>query len=102
GLAGDLNVYGAAVTISGQSVTTTIIDGNTLSTVMEAINNDIFILENVTITGGRVDTATEFIGGGLVIAGASTVATLRSVAILDNFANAVGGIFIVNADVTID
>ena len=101
GLAGDLNIYGASVVITGQSVTDTIIDGNELGTVLQVGNNGSFTLEQLTITGGRADSAPESAGGGLVFSGSSTVATLNSVAVLDNVANIGGGIYIVGATVII-
>lgn len=99
GLTGDLDVFGAGVEITGQGPALSVIDGNGLHRVIEVFNEDDFSLTGVTITGGRADTATDSIGGGLMIAGASTQGLLDEVIILDNAANAGGGMFVSGAHV---
>jgi CSLREA domain-containing protein len=99
GLSGDLDLFGAGVQINGLGSAVTIIDGQGLHRVMEITNNESFTLIGVTITGGRADTATDNVGGGLFIGGAMTNALLEDVVILDNAANAGGGMFVSGATV---
>jgi len=99
GLSGDLDLFGAGAQINGMGSGTTLIDGNGLHRVIEVFNEDDFTLIGVTVTGGRAETATDSIGGGLMIAGVATDALLQDVVILDNAANAGGGMFVSGASV---
>ncbi|MFC3193399.1 choice-of-anchor Q domain-containing protein [Marinicella sediminis] len=99
GLSGDLDLFGAEVQISGQGSASTVIDGNDLHRVFHVFNEGNFSLTGVTVTGGRADTAAHNIGGGLLIAGGSTSAMFQDVVILDNAANAGGGMFVSGANV---
>ncbi len=100
--AGDLNVNSADITIVGQGIDVTIIDGNQNNRIFNVANLGTFNISNLTLTGGRAGTATENAGGAMIISGLTTQANINQVKVVNNSANIGGGMFLSQANVNID
>ena len=93
GLAGDLNVNNADISIIGQGAGVSIIDGNGNNRIFQVTNNGQFSLTNLSLTGGRASTAANFAGGAISVGGMDAVVNINQVHFTTNSANTGGGIF---------
>ncbi|TDR20717.1 choice-of-anchor Q domain-containing protein [Marinicella litoralis] len=99
--AGDLNVNNADITVIGQGVDATVIDGNQNFRIFNVANNGMFNILNLTLTAGRAGTVSANVGGAMLISGNMTQVNIDNVKVVSNSANIGGGLFISLAEVFI-
>ena len=101
GVAGDLNVNTADITIIGAGPGETIINGNSNNRIFRISNDGQLNLSNLTLTGGRAATATNFSGGAISVDTAEAEVYIENVVFENNSANAGGAIHATFGDVHI-
>ncbi len=92
GVAGDLNVIAADITIIGAGPGETIINGNNNNRIFHVSNDAQLNLLDLTLTGGRAATASNFSGGAISVDTAEAEVYIENVVFENNSANAGGAV----------